>query len=69
MENILKARMMQAGDSYSVEGVARFFKTGKGHYGEGARLLGIKLPVTRSISKECWQEVCSCGRADLITSE
>ena len=69
MENILKARMMQAGDPSLVEGLSRFFKTGKGQYGEGDRFLGIKVPVTRAIVKECWKEVSSGDLEECIISE
>ena len=69
MENILKARMMQAGYPSLVEGLSRFFKTGKGQYGEGDRFLGIKVPVTRAIVKECWKEVSSGDLEECITSE
>ena len=51
MSNILTIRMMKAADPSQVAGLSRFFKTGKGQYGEGDRFLGIKVPVTRGIVK------------------
>ena len=67
--NILKTRMMQAANPSLVEGLSRFFKTGKGQYGEGDLFLGIKVPVTRSIVKECWKDVSFIDLEECISSE
>ena len=67
--NILKTRMMQAANPSLVEGLSRFFKTGKGQYGEGDLFLGIKVPVTRSIVKECWKDVSFDDLRECISSE
>ena len=66
--NILKTEMMQAADPSLVEGLSRFFKTGKGQYGEGDLFLGIRVPVTRAIVKECWKEVSFANLEECISS-
>ena len=65
----LKSRMLSAADPSQVEGLSRFFKTGPGQYGEGDRFLGIKVPVTRAIVKECWRETSFEELEECLTSE
>lgn len=55
--NILLQKMLSLRDDSQVAGLMRFFKTGPGQYGEGDKFLGIKVPVTRDVVKECWKEV------------
>ncbi|MCI5813982.1 MAG: DNA alkylation repair protein [Bacteroidales bacterium] len=69
MENSLYARMMAQADPQQVEGLMRFFKCGKGEYGEGDRFLGIKVPVTRSVVKECWRYTGFGELERCVTSE
>ena len=56
-------------DPAQVEGLSSFFKTGKGQYGEGDRFLGIKVPVTREVVKQCWQETSFDDLETCIASE
>ena len=56
-------------DLSQVDGLSRFFKTGKGQYGEGDLFLGIKAPVTREMVKQCWQETSFDDLETCIASE
>ena len=56
-------------NSTQVEGLSRFFKTGKGQYGEGDKFLGIKVPVTRQVVKQCWKETSFDDLETCIRSE
>ena len=49
--------------------LSRFFKTGKGQYGEGDKFLGIKVPVTREVVKQCWKETTFDDLETCISSE
>ena len=67
--NILLQQMLSHADPSGVAGLARFFKTGPGQYGEGDKFLGIKVPVTREVVKECWRQVGFPELEECIASE
>ncbi len=67
--NTLLSQMLSKADPSQVDGLSRFFKTGPGQYGEGDKFLGIKVPVTRSVVKECWKKVDFKDLEECISSE
>ena len=67
--NTLTDQLTRHADPAQVEGLSRFFKTGPGQYGEGDRFLGIKVPVTRQVVKECWRRVDFADLEECVGSE
>lgn len=65
----LEEEMLSRRDPSQVEGLMRFFKTGPGQYGQGDKFLGIKVPVTRQVVKECWQRTGVPDLQECIASE
>ncbi len=53
---ILLHEMLALRNDEEARGLMRFFKTGKGEYGEGDQFLGIRVPVTRALVKRLWKE-------------
>lgn len=67
--NRLYDAMLAERDPSQVAGLSRFFKTGPGQYGEGDRFLGIKVPVTRRVVRECWKGLSFDELEECVVSE
>ena len=67
--NRLLQEMMTHADPSQVPGLSRFFKTGPGQYGEGDKFLGIKVPVTREVVKNCWRTTSFAELEECICSQ
>ena len=64
----VRARLRAVATPERAAGAQRFFKTGKGEYGEGDRFLGVTVPDLRRIAREC-QELPLREVRRLLTSE
>ncbi len=51
--NQIKKILRDLADPVIAEHSQRYFKTGKGEYGEGDKFLGIRIPVLRKLLKQC----------------
>lgn len=53
---LLLREMLSLRNEEEARGLMRFFKTGKGQYGEGDQFLGIRVPATREMVKRLWRD-------------
>jgi len=60
-------RLKELGDSDIAAHSQRFFKTGKGEYGEGDRFLGIRVPVIRKCVRE-YRDIALADTLELLKS-
>ena len=67
--NRLLTEIQAHADPSQVDSLSRFFKTGPGQYGEGDKFLGIKVPVTREVVKQCWRGTSMQDLEECIASE
>lgn len=63
------AEMTALADETKARQLMRFFKTGKGDYGEGDKFLGLKVPQTRDIVKKYRTTIKLTDIGSLLKSE
>jgi len=69
MINKLKKELRKKQDKEKAKFPARFFKTGKGEYGEGDVFLGISVPEQRKTAKKFFKEVSLKDLKELLQSK
>ena len=73
MKNILSKEIIAYMESLQNEEQRRilmgFFKTGPGEYGEGDEFLGLKVPQTRELVKNAWQDFPLSEVPELLMSK
>jgi len=65
----LRTDLRDYASAQKAKDLQRFFKTGKGEYGEGDVFLGVMVPDQRTVSKKHWQDIDSNNIQELLDSK
>lgn len=65
----IEAALLSMADDKQARQLMRFFKTGKGEYGEGDRFLGLRNPQVRLVVKEAWKTTSLTEAARLAVNQ
>ena len=68
MEELIK-ELEAYSNKDKAKGCARFFKTGKGEYGEGDVFIGVKVPDQRVVAKKYFKTISIQETFELLNSE
>lgn len=60
--------LLDMADERQARQLLRFFKTGKGQYGEGDKFIGLRNPQVRMVVKEAWRDTPLEESAKLVRS-
>jgi hypothetical protein len=69
MKTSLKQALLQLENPARAIQTARFFKTGKGEYGEGDIFIGLSNPQVRTLVKEHWKSIQFTDIQELINDK
>lgn len=64
----IKADLRRMGRRERVQALQRFFKTGKGEYGEGDIFIGVTVPDSKSLAKK-YKDICFSDLRKLLKSK
>ncbi len=64
----IKKELAKFADKDQPKNLARFFKTGKGEYGEGDKFLGIRVPEQRKVAKKYFKDISLAETEKLLHS-
>ena len=65
----LKSKLSSYANPEKAKLLQRFFKTGKGQYGEGDIFIGVVVPETRKVVNEFWNKISFEEIQELLNSK
>ena len=68
MKNNIQTELRWLGNKEYAARLGKYFKTGKGEYGEGDKFLGIQIPALRKIAKN-YRKIPIVEASELLKSQ